>query len=256
MKLSRTPVWQKDLSVGAKLARETGASISERPHRLYREQALLPRMPSGSRGLCLVELPPQACRYAFDGGVFPWASRADGTAPTVVPAVIGPLAIERVRLVVQHIDPQLGVPMAVAPGGGAKLAEVRGSGLDGLFGMTGLPGGVDGVGLVVGVDGGMGGSGAEGSGGRWTAQALRPMTSVSRVIRAMAVMVRIPVICPGCRWSIAVAPWCCSPGAGCGRSTHPRSADRPGRYAPSVGLRGSSTVSTAASWRPRRSVLP
>ncbi|ALQ04808.1 hypothetical protein AK973_4359 [Pseudomonas brassicacearum] len=28
--------------MGAKLARETGASISKRPHRLYRGQALLP----------------------------------------------------------------------------------------------------------------------------------------------------------------------------------------------------------------------
>ncbi|CAI8742357.1 transposase [Pseudomonas brassicacearum] len=32
--------------VGAKLARDTGASISERPHRLHRGQALLPQITS------------------------------------------------------------------------------------------------------------------------------------------------------------------------------------------------------------------
>jgi hypothetical protein len=73
------------------------------------------------------------------------------------------------------------------PGGGAKLAEVRGKGFAGLAGTLGLLG----VGLVEGVglgcEGGMGGSGVV-SGGRWTAQALNPRTMLSRVIRAMAVM--------------------------------------------------------------------
>ena len=74
------------------------------------------------------------------------------------------------------------------PGGGAKLAEVRGSGLEGFTGTDGLlgTGDVDGVGL--GCDRGIGG-GAVCSGGRWTAQALNPKTTLSRAIRAMAVMV-------------------------------------------------------------------
>src|SRR3546814_2219954 len=88
---------------------------------------------------------------------------------------------------------------SVPPGGGAKLAEVRGNGLAGVFGVTGLLGAVDGPGLVAGPGDGMGGSGADGRGGRWTAQARRPRTSVRMGIRAMAVMVRVTVISPGCR---------------------------------------------------------
>ncbi|OPG69153.1 hypothetical protein B1219_28130 [Pseudomonas ogarae] len=39
------PLWRGGF-VGAKLARDTDASISERPHRLHRGQALLPQIPS------------------------------------------------------------------------------------------------------------------------------------------------------------------------------------------------------------------
>ena len=42
------------------------------------------------------------------------------------------------------------------PGGGAKLAEVRGSGFAGLAGVVDLPGAVEGAGLVPGCDDGIG----------------------------------------------------------------------------------------------------
>ncbi|ALQ04404.1 hypothetical protein AK973_3955 [Pseudomonas brassicacearum] len=44
--------------MGAKLARETGASILESPRRLHRGQALLPQQASSSsQGLCLAPFP-------------------------------------------------------------------------------------------------------------------------------------------------------------------------------------------------------
>ncbi|OOG87085.1 hypothetical protein B0E42_09105 [Pseudomonas sp. A25(2017)] len=42
LKAGADPLW-RGWAVGAKLARETGASTSERPHRLHRGQALLPQ---------------------------------------------------------------------------------------------------------------------------------------------------------------------------------------------------------------------
>ncbi|MNO00408.1 hypothetical protein D3C81_2202890 [compost metagenome] len=50
----------------------------------------------------------------MDVGVFPRAIGADGAAPAVVPAVVGALAVEGVGLVVEDVDAEFLVPVAVA----------------------------------------------------------------------------------------------------------------------------------------------
>lgn len=70
-----------------------------------------------------------------------------------------------------------------APGGGAKVGDLVGTGFGG--GVTGPEGLV--LGWVDGPDGGMVGPVGPG-GGRWTAQALRPSTRLSKVMRANAVI--------------------------------------------------------------------
>ena len=50
----------------------------------------------------------------MDVGVFPWAVGADRAAPAVVPAVVGALAIERIGLIVEDVDAEFLIPVAVA----------------------------------------------------------------------------------------------------------------------------------------------
>ena len=212
------------------------------------------RRPEGRLFALLPELPPQPTRHAVDIGVFPRPVRTDRPAPAVVPAVVGALAVEGVGLVIQHVDAQASDPNGCCPPAAARSWQRCVAAVWRVWpgcSACSAPATVDGVGL--GCDGGIGG-GVGCSGGRWTAQALNPKTRLSRVIRAMAVMVAFPVICPGCRWSVFAARWCCWPGAGCDRSIRRRSVGRRGRCAQPVGLQGSSTVSTAASLRRHRPV--
>lgn len=52
----------------------------------------------------------------MDVGVFPRAVGADGAAPAIVPAEVGALSVESVGLVVEHIDAEFLIPVAVAAG--------------------------------------------------------------------------------------------------------------------------------------------
>jgi hypothetical protein len=60
------------------------------------------------------ELPAQPRRHATGIGLLPRTAWRSRPRPAVVPAVIGTLAVERIRHIVQHMHAQTRVPMAIA----------------------------------------------------------------------------------------------------------------------------------------------
>ncbi|VVP77374.1 hypothetical protein PS922_01485 [Pseudomonas fluorescens] len=63
----------------------------------------------------LPEFPSQATRYTLDVSIFPRPLRTNRPTPTIIPAVIGTLAIKGIGLVIKRIHPKLRIPMAIAP---------------------------------------------------------------------------------------------------------------------------------------------
>ena len=82
------------------------------------------RRPRRSPFASLPELPSQTTRHPVDIRLFPRTFRTDRPAPAIIPTVIRALAIERVRLVIQHIHTHLRIPMTIAP---RRRRKTRGS---------------------------------------------------------------------------------------------------------------------------------